>query len=269
MFSTFISRNLTDTNIIIVKQYQTYFNESFLGQQFALYVDFTSVTHHINFGVFFFLFWLGILLSLVIQKFNLFNLLKLAEKELNSLNDLVIEVSLLLVFFLYFIYDHYIFFLNLHMFFNFIFLLKTIVLLICLNISVFFIGCGFYIVAFLRGAGGKQIYTYELVYDFINLLSFTLRLTIQVARIFILTVLFYTFFHALSDIFFSHITNLWVAYIDSDSELGNYIYILFEYVHMFILVIVQVSAFIVMLFWLFQFLFTAFSAENLEHSYIK
>lgn len=113
---------------------------------------------------------------------------------------------------------------------------------------IFLYNCGFHFISYVKGSGYKQLFTYELIYDFINILSFFLRSIIQTIRIFIIIILYYTFYHAIIDhIYFYNLVDF-SGNSSFDSVLLGYIWVFIEYLHILVLILVQLSAFFIMLF---------------------
>lgn len=259
---TFIN-NIVSNNLFIPTIFPTY---SFMNIKKYVFLYNLSETYYyvenINISLYAYIIYIYILIFF--SKINKFNLFKFSEKELSSLDDLLNIIFLLFCLLFNVVYSNILLLNNIASFTTFLFIFKSMLFILFLNILLFLYNCGFYFISFIKGSSQKQIISYEFVYDLINLVSYFLRWLIQVVRIFIIIVLYYTFYHSLVEyIYYYNIID-----INLNSNFNNvffqYIWILFEYIHMFLLFLIQILSFLVMLFWLFQFLFTAFSSKTME-----
>lgn len=191
----------------------------------------------------------------------------LVEKELSAIDDFMIMFMMITILFFYgyfgcfnvflFLSDHRV-----------VITTVTVVLSSVLLIPVtMVISFGFYVTQFIRGAGTTLNFAYELVLDNINITSFFLRLVIQAVRLVIITTVYLGYNHLILEYNF----NLHMVSYDEYSEgqtksILLYARYVFEVGHIFAIFFAQFCAFLLMLFWLFQFLFTLFTGYPLEFS---
>lgn len=109
---------------------------------------------------------------------------------------------------------------------------------------------GFYFIISIRGGATTLSYVYELMLDYVNLVSFTLRLCIQLVRIIVIGVTYYAYEH----MFFVHdylITPSTGGLIQDSYQLSDYLILLargtFEIAHTIVTFAIQVIAFSVMI----------------------
>jgi hypothetical protein len=131
---------------------------------------------------------------------------------------------------------------------------------------------GFYFIISIRGGATTLSYIYELILDYVNLISFALRLCIQLVRVVVIGVTYYMYNH----LFFVYnylvspsTSSVFNGLFTLTSYLIMWARLIFEVGHTFVIFGIQLIAFNVMVLWLFQFLFTLFFAETLEHSFLK
>ena len=206
--------------------------------------------------------------------YNLFltSLFSFSEKEINALDDLLVAVLLIFLFF----------------FFNFLgcfaivfscsYSLGFSVLFLCLCFMLISIpvtmvyNFGFYFIISIRGGATTLSYIYELILDYVNLISFVLRICIQLVRIVVIGVTYYMYNHLF--FVYNYLVNPSMGEVMAGRfELFDFILLwarlIFEVGHTFIIFGIQLIAFNVMVLWLFQFLFTLFFADTLEHNFLR
>ena len=191
-----------------------------------------------------------------------------SEKKLNSFDDLVIIILLLLSF--YFVYIFYllglVFLIDYENLFVFFFvLLLGIIVHILLNL-VF--NMGYYLSSFIKGAGDNKSIIYNLLFDYVNILSFHLRVLVQLVRIIVIYGTYYQLVLLYNEFSYSYsyINNLSYSYesYSTMSYILIYIRVVFEIGHTLIIFFMQAVVFSFMVFWLFQFLFTLVFDVDLE-----
>lgn len=211
----------------------------------------------------------------------------LAEKEVNCLDDLF---NFLIIFFFLFGWFFY-----LTGFFNNIYLaeIKFLVIIIpffCYSLILipFFllIDFSYNFVSYLRGISVSASLAVEFIFDYINFLGFVLRTYVQNVRfILILLVCFsinelWLFFDltptifslnkpTFDEVFDQYSTYNSYTYVVIFFFLKNILYFLYEIVHTFIIIVIQLSSFLIMIFWLFSFLYTYFSILLHENFFEK
>jgi len=206
--------------------------------------------------------------------YNIFltSLFSFSEKEVNALDDLLVCLLLIFLFFFFNFFGCFSFLFNCSYSLGFVFLFTT---LICMLVSIPFAmayNFGFYFIISIRGGATTLSYTYELILDYVNFISFTLRLCIQLVRIIVIGVTYYMYNHLF--FVYNYLVTPTISYNTTTSfELTNYLImwarLVFEVGHTFVIFGIQLTAFSVMILWLFQFLFTLFFSETLELSFIN
>lgn len=195
------------------------------------------------------------------------NVITYVEKELNATDDLIWVVAL--VVFTYFLHFFGCFtFDNLSALNLFLpYLIVGLLILLTFIPTSLLINFGFFLVVSLRGASASLSVLYELTLDYINLVSYYLRLCVQLVRLVIITVTFYGYNHLI-------VTYSYIFHYSSAQEIitgslpltSMALRLVFEAGHVFVMFIAQLGAFCLMVFWLFQFLFTLFSGREMELS---
>lgn len=203
---------------------------------------------------------------------NLFltSLFSFSEKEVNALDDLLISVLLIFCFFFYNFLGCFSFILPGSYSTGFVYFFVILGGILLSIPTTMLYNFGFYFIINIRGGATTLSYLYELVLDYVNLVSFALRLCIQLVRIIVIGVVYYMYNH----LFFVYqylvtpvsSTALQTTFTLS-SSLITWARLVFEVGHTFIIFGIQLIAFNVMILWLFQFLFTLFFNEQLEVSF--
>jgi hypothetical protein len=188
-----------------------------------------------------------------------------SENEINSIDDLLVIFFIVVIF-----YASYI------LYFAGFFTTTTLELILTLSIA--YVGClpfillsgmllnfRYYNVIFINGAGNSNSFLYDFVMDIINVLAFNIRVIVQLVRILIL----YSTYYLLALLYDELSYNIFITsnYLTTQSFSGyltTYVRLVFEIGHVLIIFFMQTAAFIFMLFWLFQFLFTCFSETPSE-----
>lgn len=206
--------------------------------------------------------------------YNLFltSLFSFAEKEINALDDLLIGVLLIFLFFFFNFLGcfAYIFSCSYSLGFSVLFLGLCFMLVSIPTTMVY--NFGFYFIISIRGGATTLSYVYELILDYVNLISFALRLCIQLVRVVVIGVTYYMYNHLF--FVYNYLTLPSTGTVMQGSfTLVDYLLmwarLVFEVGHTFIIFGIQLTAFNVMILWLFQFLFTLFFADTLEFSFLK
>ena len=206
--------------------------------------------------------------------YNIFltSLFSFSEKEVNALDDLLVGVMFIFLFFFYNFLGCFSFFFSCSYSLGF----STLFLMLCfmlISIPVTMVyNFGFYFIISIRGGATTLSYLYELILDYVNLISFALRLCIQLVRVVVIGVTYYMYNH----LFFVYnylVTPSTGTVMESSFLLSDYLImwarLVFEVGHTFIIFGIQLTAFSVMILWLFQFLFTLFFSDTLEISFLK
>lgn len=189
------------------------------------------------------------------------------EKELNNIEDNMIFFILLGLFIFYILGFYLYIYSNMFiMFYLFLYIIIFfIILIMCIPFSLLFT-YGFFIPYYLRGASNITFLVYEIFLDYINIISFFLRIGVQFIRIFLILLTIYTY-----NELYIELNTVVLATLDFKNNDAFYslcivvsIHWLLEFIHIIIIFITQLTTFLLMLIWLFQFLFTVFSSTHLE-----
>ena len=190
--------------------------------------------------------------------------LSICEEEVNSSDDFLLILSLFIFFFFF---NFYGFFCLSH------FTAPNVLfhLFSCLTVSLILVpfvalyNFGFYLIINIKGASASLSYFYELVQDNINLLSFFLRVCIQLVRVITITVTYFGYNHLVMSYNF-RVTSVNLSFSALSLSLVR---LLFELLHTIIIFIAQMLSLFMMVLWLFQFLFTVFVSKIPEVTYKK
>lgn len=129
--------------------------------------------------------------------YNIFltSLFSFSEKEVNALDDLLVGVMFIFLFFFYNFLGCFSFFFSCSYSLGF----STLFLMLCfmlISIPVTMVyNFGFYFIISIRGGATTLSYLYELILDYVNLISFALRLCIQLVRVVVIGVTYYMYNH--------------------------------------------------------------------------
>lgn len=225
-----------------------------------------------------FLLFIIVLYFFSATNYNLYlsSLLSFSEKEINALDDLIVSVFIIFMFFFFNFLGCFGYVWNIGYNTTFILVFATLVLMLVLIPVTMVYNFGFYFIISIRGGATTLSYVYELILDYINIISFTLRLCIQLVRIVVIAVtyymynhLFFTYNYYIIDIFSWSAPTSYIMAFSADSLLVQWGRLVFEVGHTFIIFGVQLIAFSVMILWLFQFLFTLFYSQTMETSFFK
>lgn len=212
-----------------------------------------------------------------------FNVTIEAEEEIGSMDDMILSSVILLYIFLWFFWIYSWSSISITPQ-----LTMSIYLFPFLYFIIFFIPCsllydyGSYFLTYLNGVGKSSILILELLFDYIAVSIFYLRLIVQNVRL-VFMLFTYSELHELI-IFHStdkniligddNYTSSWNGDKTHHNSFSYYlifklpVYImnwLYELFHTFFMVIFQFVAFFAMIFWLFLFLYSMFVAELQEN----
>lgn len=221
--------------------------------------------------------------NIVDHDYLVFNVTIEAEEEIGSLDDMLLASVILLYIFLWFFWIHS---------WSSMGTTPKLVMSIYLFPFIYYIiifipfsllyDYGLYFLTYLNGVGKSSVLLVELMFDYIAVSIFYLRLIVQNVR---LAFMLFTFLelHELV-IFFNIDKNLFPLndyFIDSWDNVKTYtnfptyylafsvptmiIKWLYELFHTFFMVIFQFVAFFAMIFWLFLFLYSMFVSETQEN----
>ena len=140
---------------------------------------------------------------------------------------------------------------------------------------------GLFLPVYLRGSGSSKILFVEVIYDYLAIFAFFIRLFVQNVRLILMSFTFYSLHELLSEISFykffiifdENLNNLNNFNFDLNNSISysfffkfifDMIHIVYEVLHTFFVVTSQFFAFFAMVFWLFLFLYTMFSVDKQE-----
>jgi hypothetical protein len=205
-----------------------------------------------------------------------------AEEEISSVDDMILAVVFVsFIFFWYFYINVWSIFSALPEFFLTLYLFPLLYYTILLIPAFLAYDFGLYFVAYLRGVGASSIIFVELFYDYLAFFAFYIRLIVQSVRIILMLFTFASFHEAVithgiekewimgNEGFFEDLSNsirtpYGMTYFLVFKLSGHIIYFFYELFHTLFVVTVQFIAFFAMVFWLFLFLYTMFTAELQE-----
>jgi hypothetical protein len=209
-----------------------------------------------------------------------------AEEEIGSMDDMLLTSVILLYIFLWFFWIYS---------WSYISITPKLVMSIYLFPFIYFIilfiplsllyDYGSYFLTYLNGVGKSSVLMLELLFDYIAVSIFYLRLMVQNVR---LVFMLFTYselhemivFYSLEDNLFLGNENHVNSSDKSKTNVNNLSYYLifnvpvllarwlYELFHTFFMVIFQFIAFFAMIFWLFLFLYTMFILETQENFFL-
>lgn len=204
-----------------------------------------------------------------------------SEKELGSADDLVFLIICLTYIFGWF-FGTYLYFMvsKLPEFTMFMYLIPGIFYVVFSVPSYLMYDYGLYYGTYLRGASVSSFFIYELGYDIIMISVFYIRLALQAIRLvlmFIACASYYDyvmFYNFKDSIFISQTSALndssnfnVVVYWLLIKIPGIFLYVSYEVLHLWFILISQTLAFFAMIFWLFLYLYSFFLVLTVENHF--
>lgn len=203
-----------------------------------------------------------------------------AEEEIASIDDLSLSLFLLVFIFSWFFYANSVFILTnvpeiSILYYSFPFLYYMIFLIPTLLLYDF----GIYFATYLRGASSTASFAMELLYDYIAVGAFYIRLLVQNVRLLLMTLVYFSLYECILAFitftsWFNNYETVWENNSNNNTNYSSYYFLLkipgqilywiYELLHTFFVVTAQFVAFFAMIFWLFLFLFTMFVIEQQE-----
>lgn len=218
--------------------------------------------------------------NIVDHDYLAFNVTIEAEEEIGSMDDMLLTSVILLYIFLWFfwIYSWSSLSINPQLIMTFYLFPFIYFIIFFIPISLLY-DYGSYFLTYLNGVGKSSVMMLELLFDYIAISIFFLRLMVQNVRLVFMLftyaelhelVVFYTYdknnlplnekIKENEKTFFN--VSSWYLLLKLPAALLNWLYELF---HTFFMVIFQFIAFFAMIFWLFLFLYTMFVSETKEN----
>lgn len=210
-----------------------------------------------------------------------------AEEEISSWDDMILAAMLIVFIFLwYFGVNTLMVITNSPEFYLSFYIFPALYFLIMLIPAFLAYDFGIYFVSYLRGKGDSTVSIVELMYDYIAFASFYIRLVVQNVRLLLMTFTFASFHEIIliheinrsfllgeetfSEIFSSSAHSFVGACFHFIIKISSHIiYFFYELFHLLFVVTAQIIAFHAMVFWLFLFLYTMFSAELHEKFFFQ
>lgn len=203
-----------------------------------------------------------------------------SEEEIASIDDLSLALFLLVFVFSWFFYSNAVFILtnvpeisilyySLPFLYYMIFLIPTLLLY---DFGIFF-------ATYLRGASSTASFAMELLYDYIAVGAFYIRLLVQNVRLLLMTLVYFSLYECIVTFtaftaWFNNYETIWETNSNNHTNYSSYYFLLkipgqilywiYELLHTFFVITAQFVAFFAMIFWLFLFLFTMFVTEQQE-----
>lgn len=217
--------------------------------------------------------------NLIDQDYMLANITIEAEEEIASWEDLIIVVVVVAYIFGWFFFINFWLVIGQHGEFLLVYALLPFLYVIIIGIPVLLIyDFGIFFIAYLKGVGPSASLFMELVYDYIALVAFFIRLCVQGVRLLLMLftyaglhelILFYSInpkFLLGYDTIWEEINNIeptirsltFFLLCQLPARIGYWIY---ELAHMFFVITAQFIAFFAMVLWLF-FFYTHFLFTN-------
>jgi hypothetical protein len=279
--------------------YQNYLSNIYLSM-YLLTINESFISPIMMITQFFFIFFLVLLFiityfsyfnnfnnedNIIDHDYLSFNVTVEAEEEIGSMDDMLLTSVILLYIFLWFFWINS---------WSYLSITPQLIMSIYLFPFIYFIilfmpisllyDYGSYFLTYLNGVGKSSVLMLELLFDYIAVSIFFLRLMVQNVRL-VFMLFTYGELHELV-VFFNIDRNLilmnesfadgwnntktnfnlsnWYLLLKLPVLLLNWLYELF---HTFFMVIFQFIAFFAMIFWLFLFLYTMFVLETQENFY--
>lgn len=205
-----------------------------------------------------------------------------AEEEIGSLDDILFGFVIFFYVFSWFFYSYFWTLVTTFPELTFILWLIPFVYVIILFIpaSLLF-DFGIYFLGYLRGVGSSALLLSEILFDYIAVFAFFIRLVVQGVRLLLMFFVyasfhdlilywswdvrwFYNYESFLQDLSSFEVTVGGLTYFFFFKVPSIIVYFVYELLHTFFVVTAQFFAFIGMVFWLFFFLYTFFVFEPQE-----
>ena len=206
-----------------------------------------------------------------------------SEKEIGSLDDILMPVIILIYTFGWYFYIYFSTILNYVPEITLIFFFFPLLYYTILNTPTFLLyDFGILYNCYLRGVAPSPTLLFELLYDYIAVISFYVRILTQGVR---LALMFFTYaamhdfvlFMDFNSRFITGSESIWEDISNTTTSFSSVTYFLlgvlpghilnwmYEVFHTFFVVTGQLVAYFGMIFWLFLFLFTFFVIEKQEN----
>lgn len=205
-----------------------------------------------------------------------------AEEEIASIDDMLFAIFIVMYVFGWFFYIHCWVIITTIPELTLTIYLFPVMYYVILSIPTFLVyDFGIFFLAYLKGSSQSSLLLLELVYDYIALAAFYIRILVQGVRLILMT---FTYYNLQEFILSYNVDQKWFLgsedflenfyNLSTSTQTFNYFMIfhffakimnwLYELIHTFFVLTAQFIAFFAMIFWLFFFLYTFFITEKHE-----
>lgn len=206
-----------------------------------------------------------------------------AEEEIASIDDAIFTIVLVMYVFGWFFYIHCWVIFGGTPELTILFYVFPILYYIILKIpTMLILDFGLFFLTFLKGSSQLPLLALELIYDYIALAAFYIRVLVQSVRLILMIFTFFSLHEMILEMKFNqrwlpgHETFIeHIAKTDASNGVFSYYFLthflvkithwLYELFHAFFVLTAQFAAFFAMIFWLFFFLYTSFTWEKQEN----
>lgn len=203
-----------------------------------------------------------------------------SEKELGSADDLLFLLIVITYIFGWFFGSYFYFIVSsLPEFMTFVYSLPGIFYVVFSIPTYLMYDYGLYYGTYLRGASISSFFIYEFGYDIIMICVFYIRLALQAIRLVLMFIACASYYDYI--MFYNYKGSMFLSANMSLNESsgvfnialywflikvpGTLIYISYEVLHLWFILISQTMSFFAMIFWLFLYLYTFFIALSVEN----
>lgn len=207
-----------------------------------------------------------------------------SEKELGSADDLVLLIIVITYIFGWFFGANFYFIVTrLPEFMTFVFSIPGLFYVVFSIPSYFIYDYGIFYGTYLRGASISSFFLYEFGYDIIMICVFYIRLALQAIRLVLMTIACASYYDYV--MFYNYKSLMFVKQADSLIDTssifnvatywflvkvpGTLMYIAYEVLHLWFILISQTISFFAMIFWLFLYLYSFFLIIAVEGFFNK
>jgi len=204
-----------------------------------------------------------------------------SEKELGSADDLIFLIICLTYIFGWF-FGTYLYFMvsKLPEFTMFMYLIPGIFYVVFSVPSYLIYDYGLYYGAYLRGASVSSFFLYELGYDIIMISVFYIRLALQAIRLVLMLIACASYYDYV--MFYNFKASMFIGQTPVIKDASNFnvivywllikipgifLYVSYEVLHLWFILISQTLAFFAMIFWLFLYLYSFFLSLTVENHF--
>jgi len=220
--------------------------------------------------------------NLIDQDYMLANITVEAEEEIASWEDLIIATVLIVYIFGWYFFINFWLIIGQHSEFMLVYALFPFLYAIIIGIPVLLVyDFGIFFLAYLKGVAPSSVMLMELVYDYIALIAFFVRLCVQGVRLLLMLFTYASLhelilFYSINPRFLLGHDTIWEEISSIEPTVGSVTFFLlcqlparigywiYEIAHMFFVITAQFVAFFAMVLWLFFFLYTFFVYEPTE-----